>query len=551
MIKTKVLVILIVSSLVIVNGYAGSATWNLNPTTDQWHDPTNWTPSSVPNGRNDIATFDVSNTIDILIRRNTNLDAIIFNPGASSYMIATNRDLNLGGAGVVNNSGVEQDFVILTEVGKIFRNSASAGADVHYSVRSGAGEITNLSFYDTATAGDAIIDNHSGGLPGATLFFDSSTAGNATITVHGGGSNGGACVFMDSSNAGAATLFCVGANNASVQFRGSSSAALSTLSIDARNIVDLDEQSSADRATIILNGGQENGALGSTMYCRGTSHTSNATLIANSGSNGGQGALIYFDKESRGDRARVLLASGAVLDIYSHIAPGLSLGSIEGKGRVILGANNLTVGENNLDATFSGKLQDGGSITKTGTGVLVLSGANIYTGGTTIASGTLLAGNTVGSATGTGAVLVQAGRLSGDGIIAGVVTVGTGTGLTATISPGRDPFTVGTLTLQSNVTLNSDASYQFNLQSDTGTAATTSANGITINSNALFAALDIGSSILSPGTSFVVIDNTATAPISGNFSNLPDGGTVTIGSNTFQPNYAGGDGNDLTLTVVP
>ena len=31
----------------------------------------------------------------------------------------------------------------------------------------------------------------------------------------------------------------------------------------------------------------------------------------------------------------------------------------------------------------------------------------------------------------------------------------------------------------------------------------------------------------------------------------PDGGTITIGSNTFQADYAGGDGNDLTLTVVP
>ena len=35
------------------------------------------------------------------------------------------------------------------------------------------------------------------------------------------------------------------------------------------------------------------------------------------------------------------------------------------------------------------------------------------------------------------------------------------------------------------------------------------------------------------------------------FSNLPDGSTVTIGSNTFQADYEGGDGNDLTLTVVP
>jgi len=31
---------------------------------------------------------------------------------------------------------------------------------------------------------------------------------------------------------------------------------------------------------------------------------------------------------------------------------------------------------------------------------------------------------------------------------------------------------------------------------------------------------------------------------------LPDGGIITIGANNFQANYEGGDGNDLTLTVV-
>jgi hypothetical protein len=39
-------------------------------------------------------------------------------------------------------------------------------------------------------------------------------------------------------------------------------------------------------------------------------------------------------------------------------------------------------------------------------------------------------------------------------------------------------------------------------------------------------------------------------PINGTFANLPDGGIVTINGNNFQANYGGGDGNDLTLTVV-
>jgi len=46
-----------------------------------------------------------------------------------------------------------------------------------------------------------------------------------------------------------------------------------------------------------------------------------------------------------------------------------------------------------------------------------------------------------------------------------------------------------------------------------------------------------------------VIKNTAVTPISGTFSNLPNGAIVN--GNNLQASYSGGDGNDLTLTVVP
>jgi len=41
--------------------YADSATWNANPVDNDWNNPANWTPNTVPNGPNDIATFGVSN----------------------------------------------------------------------------------------------------------------------------------------------------------------------------------------------------------------------------------------------------------------------------------------------------------------------------------------------------------------------------------------------------------------------------------------------------------------------------------------------------------
>ncbi len=76
------------------------------------------------------------------------------------------------------------------------------------------------------------------------------------------------------------------------------------------------------------------------------------------------------------------------------------------------------------------------------------------------------------------------------------------------------------------------------------------ANGITINGGR-FTLRDSRGSVLPQGTVLTVIDNTSANPISGTFSNLSDGATITVGSNTYQVSYSGGDGNDLRLTVVP
>ena len=88
------------------------------------------------------------------------------------------------------------------------------------------------------------------------------------------------------------------------------------------------------------------------------------------------------------------------------------------------------------------------------------------------------------------------------------------------------------------------------MQSSAPSADNVSVRGVRISGAQIFFD-DRGSSVLPPGTSFTVIDNTAAAPIAGTFSNLGDGATITVGNNSFQADYQGGDGNDLTLTVVP
>jgi autotransporter-associated beta strand protein len=283
-----------------------------------------------------------------------------------------------------------------------------------------------------------------------------------------------------------------------------------------------------------------------------------ATIVANgSVASGATGGRIEFFNNSKGGTARMAVFGNASIEMNAHRTPGLTIGSIEGSGIVSLGGNNLTVGSNKLSTTFSGIISGGstGSLTKIGSGKLVLRHQNNYPGGTTINGGKLMVNNEGGSATGSGPVYVNHGTLGGKGIIAGAVTVGTGSGSGAILAPGYvhglGSGSPGTLTIQSPLTFNADATYDVDVNSSNATADEVVANGVTINSGAQFSFADLGSGTLTPGTVFTVINNTAATPIAGTFSNLPDGATFSSNGNTYQVSYEGRDGNDLTLTVVP
>jgi autotransporter-associated beta strand protein len=90
------------------------------------------------------------------------------------------------------------------------------------------------------------------------------------------------------------------------------------------------------------------------------------------------------------------------------------------------------------------ELNGGGLLTKSTTGALELGNGNTYTGGTTVALGTLLVNNTTGSGTGTGPVSVlSGGTLGGSGTLSGATTI------LGTHSPGNSP---GIQTFGSNLT---------------------------------------------------------------------------------------------------
>src|SRR4030095_12979357 len=153
--------------------------------------------------------------------------------------------------------------------------------------------------------------------------------------------------------------------------------------------------------------------------------------------------------------------------------------------------------------------------------------------------------------TGSGAVQVNAGKLGGTGKISGSVTVGTGSGTGAFLTPGTVTAIPSTLTIQKKLTFNADGTFHFGFKSSNITADKIVARGVTIESGALifFDHVDTGTFPL--GTVFTAIDNTATTPIAGTFENWGEGPTFTINNIPFQADYQGGNGNDFTLTVVP
>ena len=312
--------------------YAISAHWDLDPISGDWNTAANWTPNGVPNGPADIATFALSNTTNVSISANTEVNGITFTAAATNpYTITASAPFTLviSGTGITNNSGSTQHFI------------TAVGANGEF---------------------------------GLIVFSDSATAGTSTMFTNNGG---------------------------------------------------------------IVSGGTG----GSTVF-HGSSTAASAILVANGGSNGGAGGQIFFDEESTGGTSRVELFGNGSLDISAHAAPGVTIGSIEGDGDAFLGANNLTIGSNNLSTTFSGVIQGaGGSLTKIGTATLGLTGANTYTGNTNINRGVLQVDGSITSNT----FVNRGGTLAGTGIINGSVTNN------GNVSPGS-PGAPGVLTVTGNYT---------------------------------------------------------------------------------------------------
>jgi len=182
--------------------------------------------------------------------------------------------------------------------------------------------------------------------------------------------------------------------------------------------------------------------------------------------------------------------------------------------------------------TFSGA----GNLTKDGPTTLTLPGTSAsLTGPTTVNSGTLLVN---GSQPGSAVSVDSGSTLGGNGTVGAVATTG------GTVSPGDGP---GILNVHGNVTLDPSSTFAVALDGPTPGTGYDQLN--------VTGTVNLAGSTLSPsvgfkpsGESFTIIRSTG--PIVGTFKGLRQGALLVIDKLPFTISYAGGNGDDVVLTVV-
>ncbi len=286
----------------------------------------------------------------------------------------------------------------------------------------------------------------------------------------------------------------------------------------------------------------------------------NGSLWSNSGTvlvgNSGTGTLNILGS------GVVVADAGVTIALNSSSVGTLNFGTFGGTDNIAsnalitpsitFGNGTGTINFNQANTyTLTSSITGPGSVNLLGSGTTILTGSNSYTGPTTVLAGTLLVGNTAGSATGLGTLTVNEGALlggsgtiGGDAIISGNLTPGSGVNRGLISFAGSLIFgsnAVTTLTLNPGLSTNSVAGTDYDALNISGT----------LTYNGILKLVDNSPSV-------GIFNLFGVRSTSGNFDQVSlgaswftlNGGLWKLSENTYNWIFDPGSG-DLTVTMVP
>jgi autotransporter-associated beta strand protein len=332
---------------------------------------------------------------------------------ASSFAIASPATISvvLAGGGALTKSGAGTTTLIGV-------NTYTGGTTISAgTLQIGSGGNTG-SITGNIINNGTLIFNRSG-----ALSHDGSLSGTGSLTKLGDGT---LTLMGNNSFTGSTT---VGAGVLALSGVGDSSRVFNT-TINAGGTLRLLYHNQIGTSTITVNGG--------TLDFNGNIDYFASLVLSNGGTVGGGGA---FTLETTGTSLLSAVGGGNAGTISSNIGITSQHGVGGGNARTlqvdIATATRLTISGAIRD-TLEGATHVG-SLFKTGTGTLMLTGANTYTGVTAVFAGTLLVNGSLANTV----TVLAGGTLGGSGSIGGPATFQSGAHLAAGNSPGTITFTNG------------------------------------------------------------------------------------------------------------